>query len=178
MKFNRNLLAAALLLVAAGAASMVADAARAEQTLRVGKAVGEAFTFTPLDIGIDHGIFKQHGVDLDITDFTGDARLQQAFTADAADIGVGSGPGLAFIVKGSPVLAVAALANAPNTMALIVSNNSPIKTIADLKGRKIAVTTVGALTAWLASELSRQQGWGPDGIQIVPLGEVQSHSRP
>jgi len=34
------------------------------------------------------------------------------------------------------------------------------ETIADLKGKKISVSNRGALTYWLAQELSRRQGWG------------------
>ena len=54
----------------------------------------------PADIGVRTGIFKKHGLDLEISSFGGDARIQQAMAADGIDIGLGSGPGLAFIVKG------------------------------------------------------------------------------
>jgi len=36
------------------------------------------------------------------------------------------------------------------------------------------VTTVGSLTDWLVRELSRQQGWGSDGMQILALGQMQA----
>jgi NitT/TauT family transport system substrate-binding protein len=36
----------------------------------------------------------------------------------------------------------------------------------------VGVTTANSLTAWLVSELSRQKGWGPDGISATPLGAV------
>jgi ABC-type nitrate/sulfonate/bicarbonate transport system substrate-binding protein len=63
---------------------------------------------------------------------------------------------------------------APSNLALLVPVNSPIKTLADLKGKRIGVTTVGSLTDWLVRELSRQQGWGSDGIKILPLGQIQA----
>src|SRR6202521_3165272 len=88
-----------------------AHAASAE-TLRVGKAGREAFSFVPLDIGVRAGIFKRHGLDVEISNFGGDAKLQQAMAADGVDISLGSGPGLAFIVKGSPVKGIAATAGA------------------------------------------------------------------
>ena len=34
------------------------------------------------------------------------------------------------------------------------------------------MTTLGSLTDWLTRELSRQQGWGREGIQVLPLGSV------
>jgi ABC-type nitrate/sulfonate/bicarbonate transport system substrate-binding protein len=90
--------------------------------------------------------------------------------ADSIDIGLGSGPEMATIQKGSPVKAVAAMAGAPRLLALLVRPDGAVKSVADLKGKKIGVTTVNSLTAWLVSELSRQQGWGPNGIDVTPLG--------
>src|SRR5262249_52302265 len=102
----------------------------------------------------------------------GDAQMQQALTAGAVDIGVGSGPGLGFRAKGVPAIGVAAMYGPPTNLALTVLARSAIKTPADLKGKRIGVTTLGSLTDWLTRKLSQQQGWGPDGIQVMPLGAV------
>jgi ABC-type nitrate/sulfonate/bicarbonate transport system substrate-binding protein len=83
---------------------------------------------------------------------------------------LGGGPAFATIVKGTPMKAVAALANAPNTIMLMVLKNAPVKTADDLKDKKISVSTAGSLTYWLTMQLSRSKGWGNDGIKIVPLG--------
>jgi len=150
--------------------ALLGSAASAE-TLRVGKAGREAFSFVPLDIGVRSGIFTRHGLDVEISNFGGDARLQQAMAADGVDISLGSGPGLAFIVKGSPVKGIAAMAGPPLLFALVVRNDDSVKTVDDLKGRKIGVSTVGSVTSWIISEVSRQRGWGFDGITQVPIGE-------
>jgi ABC-type nitrate/sulfonate/bicarbonate transport system substrate-binding protein len=144
--------------------------ARAEETLRVGKAQAQPFTFAPLDIGIEEGIFKKHDLAIEATAFPGSANLQRGIAADAIDIAVGSGPELAFIAKGNPELAVAAMANQPALLVLITQKDGPVRTIADLKDKLVSVSTVGSLTAWVVKELSRQQGWGPDGIKLVELG--------
>ncbi len=144
--------------------------ARADK-LRVGKAVPEAFSFVPLDVGINKGLFQKYGVDVESIAFAGDARMQQAMASDSLDIALGSGPAMAFIVKGSPVKAVAAMAGPPLLLAIVVPPNGP-KTAAELKGKKISVSTVGSLTYWLVSETSRRQGWGPNGIEIVPMGAM------
>ena len=141
------------------------------ETLRVGKAGREAFSFVPADVGQRTGIFKKHGIDIEISSFGGDARLQQAMAADGIDIALGSGPGLAFIVKGSPVKGIAAMAGPPLLFALVVRNDDSIKSADDLKGRKVGVSTVGSVTSWIISEVSRQQGWGYDGITQVPIGD-------
>jgi ABC-type nitrate/sulfonate/bicarbonate transport system substrate-binding protein len=145
--------------------------ARAAEMLRVGKAVPEAFSFTPLDIGIRKGIFKQNGLDITEIASAGDAKLQQAMASNSIDIGIGSGPGLAFIVKGSPVKGVAEMAGPPLLLAIVVRPDGP-KTVADLKGKKISVSTAGSLTYWLVSNTSRRQGWGPTGITILPMGAM------
>ena len=66
--------------------------------------------------------------------------------------------------------AVAALADAPNTIMLVVLKDGPIKTADDLKDKKVSVSTAGSLTYWLTMQLSRSKGWGTDGIKIAPLG--------
>jgi ABC-type nitrate/sulfonate/bicarbonate transport system substrate-binding protein len=152
------------------ASSTLDGSAQANRVIRVGKAIGKAFSFTPLDIGIETGIFKKHGIDIEKYNFTGSAKLQQALAANSIDMGLGSGPELAFIAKGAPVLGVAAMANAPWLLTLIVDKNGPIHTVSDLKGKTISVSTRGSLTDWLVHELSRQQGWGTDGIKTLPVG--------
>src|SRR5436190_1763337 len=91
-----------------------------------------------------------------------------------ANVGLGSGPGLGFRAKGAPAIGVAAMYGPPANLALVLPFASPIRTLADLKGKRIGVTTAGSLTDWLVRELSRQQGWGSDGIQIVALGQMQA----
>jgi NitT/TauT family transport system substrate-binding protein len=78
---------------------------------------------------------------------------------------------MAFIAKGSPVKAIAAMAGPPLLLAIVVRPDGP-KTVADLKGKKISVSTLGSLTAWLVSQTSRRQGWGPQGIDIEPMGTM------
>jgi NitT/TauT family transport system substrate-binding protein len=142
------------------------------EALRVGKAVPESFAFLPLDIGMHEGIYKRNGIDIDEIAFAGDAKLQQAMAADSLDIALGSGPAMAFIAKGAPTKAIAVMGNAPLDLTIVVRPDGP-KTAAELKGKKVSVSTVGGLTYWLTSETSRQQGWGPNGIDIAPMGSMQ-----
>jgi NitT/TauT family transport system substrate-binding protein len=155
-------------------ALMLAGSAYAQTTLHLGKAQANQFAFVPADVGVDTGIFKKHGIALDISAFTGDAKEMQALTAGSLDIALGGGPPFAMIAKGVPMKAVAAEANAPNTIMLVVLKDGPIQSIADLKGRTVSVSTAGSLTYWLTQQLSRSQGWGDDGIKIAPLGSSET----
>src|SRR5437870_13380788 len=150
---------------------LAASSAGAAEKLRVGKAVPEAFSFVPLDVGMRKGFFAKHGLEIEAIAFAGDARMQQAMASDSLDIALGSGPAMAFIVKGSPIKGVAAMAGPPLLLAIVVRPDGP-KTTAELKGKKISVSTAGSLTYWLVSETSRRQGWGPKGIEIAPMGAL------
>jgi ABC-type nitrate/sulfonate/bicarbonate transport system substrate-binding protein len=164
-RFDRRSVVAAACLAAP--ALLVGPKASAQEKLRVGKAVAEAFAFLPLDVGVRAGIFKRHGLDVEITSFGGGARLQQALAADSIDIGVSAGPELALLERGAPVKGVAMPFGPPVYLMLLVRADGPVKTAADLKGRKIGVSSARSLTGWLAVELSRQQGWGARGIELV-----------
>src|SRR5215813_2346393 len=149
-----------------------AGVAYANDHVRVGKAQGSAWTFLPLDIGVEQGLFAKHGLDIESADLAGDAKVQQALAAGSIDVGLGSGPGMAFAAKGSPVVAVAAFAGPPRNISAIVLHNSGIQKVADLKGKTIAVSTTGSLSDWLAKQMAIQEGWGQDGIRAVPLGAI------
>jgi ABC-type nitrate/sulfonate/bicarbonate transport system substrate-binding protein len=96
--------------------------------------------------------------------------MQQAMAAESIDIAIGSGPELAFVAKGAPVIGVAAVADAPYPVVLAVLRDSPIKRAEDLKGKTISISSKASLTDWLGQELSRQLGWGSTGINLAPLG--------
>src|ERR1700722_13709743 len=98
------------------------------------------------------------------------AKLQQILTAGSVDIGIGSGPGMAFAAKGVPAKAVAEMYGAPRNMAVMVGYDSAIKTVNDLKGKKLGCTTVGSLTAWIGERINAKEGWGNSGIEVVPIG--------
>jgi NitT/TauT family transport system substrate-binding protein len=152
-------------------ALLLAWPARAE-VLRVGKAVPEAFSFVPLDIGMRYGFFKKYGLEIEPSAYSSGGMLTQALTAGSIDIGLGSSPEMAGIVKGVPVKAVAAMAGRPLLIGLMVRPDGAIKTVDDLKGRRIGVTSTNSLTAWLVAELSLHKGWGRDGIAVTPLGAI------
>ena len=150
-------------------------AAWAVDTIRVGKSVPIAWTFTPLDIGVETGIWAKHDLKLDITTFGGDAKLQQALAANGVDFGLGSGPGMGFAVKGVPARAVAAFAGSPYSISIVIAPNAPYNDIKDMKGKKFAVTTIGSLTEWLLHRAALAQGWKYNDLVAVPLGSFETN---
>jgi ABC-type nitrate/sulfonate/bicarbonate transport system substrate-binding protein len=172
---RRRACARALLIgVISGVAIIISGSTLAADKVHVGKAQGGAWTFLPANIGVEEGIFAKYDLDVDIIDLAGDAKVQQALTANSIEFGLGSGPGMAFAVKGSPAIAVAAFAGAPRNISAIVLADSAVKSVADLKGKLVAVSTAGSLTDWLAKQMALQEGWGKDGVRTIALGAIDS----
>jgi ABC-type nitrate/sulfonate/bicarbonate transport system substrate-binding protein len=167
---ERHLIRALILAAAAGFAS----AALAADSIRVGKAVPFAWTFTPIDVGVATGLFAKNGLELTVTGFAGDARLQQGLVSDSIDFGLGSGPGMGFLAKGVPAKAVAAMAGAPMNMSLVVPYDSALKTLDDIRGKKIGITTVGSLTDWLLKRVVADKKWAPSEVTAVTVGGMDS----
>jgi ABC-type nitrate/sulfonate/bicarbonate transport system substrate-binding protein len=148
----------------------LARPAFAADELHVGKAAQEASPLLPVDVGIKAGIFAKHGLDVQLANFSGGGKLHQAMEAGAIEIGVGAGPELALIAKGAQELAVANHFPPVTFIGIAVPADSTAHTIDDLRGKKIGVSSAGSLTYWLAQELARKKGWGPDGVEIVAIG--------
>jgi ABC-type nitrate/sulfonate/bicarbonate transport system substrate-binding protein len=156
-----------------GALALSGLPAHAIDTIRIGKPAN-AWTFTPLDVGLEGGIFAKHGLKLEIITLGGDAKVQQALAANGVDLAVGSGPGMGFAVKGVPAKAVAAIAGPPDNMSIVIDANAPQTDIKEMKGKKFAVTTAGSLTEWLLHRAALAQGWKYDDLVAVPLGTFES----
>ena len=154
------------------ASALIGGVAHANDRVRVGKSQGSAWTFLPLDVGVEQGLFAKQGIEIEISELPGDAKLQQAFAAGGIDFGLGSGPGMAFAAKGSPAIAVAAFAGPPRNISAIVLHNSSIQKIADLKGKTIAVSTIGSLERLVGQTDGDLRRLGPGWDCAVPLGAI------
>lgn len=163
------LLRAALLLVAVGAlaAAFPFDLGWAADKLVVGKAFPTSFGFIPINVGVEAGIMAQHDLDVTILGFEGAPKLQQGIAAGDVDIGLGSGTDMAFVAKGSPAKAVAAMAGPPLAYGVFAGTGTGIETVRDLKGKRIAVASPNSLVYWLTRHLSDSLGWGLEGIRTV-----------
>ena len=144
--------------------------AEAADTVRVGKGNPTSFSFIGAHVCMESGICAKHNLNLEISGFAGATRLHQGLAADQIDIALGSGPDMVFIAKGSPAKAIAKMAGPPLSLGIGVRPDGGINSVADLKGKKVAVSTLGSLTYWLTRQVGVRQGWGADGITTVELG--------
>ena len=150
--------------------AVVGSAAFAGGTLTVGKADANASPIVPVNVADRLGLFKKHGLDVKIADFTGGSKLSQAMVAGSIDIGVGAGTEMAFVSKGAPIIAVCDDAPPIPFIGIAVPWDLPIHTVEELKGKKIGISSAGSLTDWLARELGDHEGWGPEGVTRVAIG--------
>jgi ABC-type nitrate/sulfonate/bicarbonate transport system substrate-binding protein len=168
MRSPKNLIRAGL--VIAFASAVLPMRASAETSLTVGKASNDSDSIIPVNVGDQLGFFKKRGLALKIVDFEGGGKMIQAMAAQSIDIGIGAGIQMAFIVKGVPMKAVCESTTTLPYFSFGVPADSPVKSMADLKGKKIGVSTIGSLNDWLAQEFDRVQGWGPGGTTHVAIG--------
>jgi ABC-type nitrate/sulfonate/bicarbonate transport system substrate-binding protein len=162
----------AVVAVALGAAAGLP--ASADTTLVVGKAAPNADPIIPVNVGYDAGIFKKHGLDLKIVDFTGGSKMAQAMAAGSIDIGDGAGTEMALVAKGVPMLAICESTTTFPFLSVGVPEDSPIKSVAELKGKKMGISSAGSLTDWLAKELARKEGWPAGSLTAVTIGNASS----
>jgi NitT/TauT family transport system substrate-binding protein len=160
----------------ASALLLSAGVAQASDHLRVAKPSAIDFYFAIQEVGIAEGIFAKHGIEVETITLDGSAKQHQAMIAGSTDIALGAGPDMGFIVKGAPEKAVAVMAGPPVNMYVLVATSANIKTVDDLKGKRMGVSTMGSLTYWLALQLTRHQGWGDSGYQIIPMGSIQAEA--
>ena len=86
------------------------------------------------------GLISKLPFKVEWSDFTSGPPMLQAMGSGAVDIGsVGDAPPVFAAAGGEKVAVVGAVTAGPNASAIVVPDNSPIHSVAQLKGKKIAV---------------------------------------
>lgn len=152
----------------------IASRASAAETVRVGTSAIGSYIFELLDVGTGAGIFAKHGIQLERTDFAGGGQLAQGISAGAVDVALSGSTDLVFIAKGMPAKAVTMVSAAPVDFAIMVRSDGEIVKPEQLKGKRIGVTSPTSLTAWLALDFAKRQGWQPSDITLAFIGSTPS----
>ena len=152
------------------ALTLAATQSEAADSLRVGRSPGFLFAYTPLDVGMAKGFFAARDLAIERIDFEGAAKANAAMVAGSMDIYLGSPMGMAMEVKGMPSRAIAVIAGPMLEFGILTPYDSPIHSLDDLKGKTVGIATVGSITQWVALELERVKGWGPDSMKLTSIG--------
>jgi NitT/TauT family transport system substrate-binding protein len=142
---NKHLLAGA---VAALALCAGVAGASAEDTLKL--AVGQRGNWDTSisEVGQLAGIFKKHGLVLEIVYTSGAGETQQAVISGSVDIGVAAGVMGVFgaFSKGAPVRVIGAETTGANDLYWYVKADSSIKSLKDTDGKTLGYSTNGSST--------------------------------
>ena len=136
-------IAAALMLIPAAG-----GIASAQETVKL--AVGQRGNWdtSVSEIGQQAGIFKKHGLVLEMVYTQGAGETQQAVISGSVDIGIAAGimGALSAFSKGAPVRIISAETTGAGDLYWYVKADSPIKSLKDADGKTLAYSTNGSST--------------------------------
>jgi NitT/TauT family transport system substrate-binding protein len=99
-------------------------------------------------IGQRAGIFKKHGIEVELLHTQGGGETMQAVISGSVDIGIAAGTGavMGAFANGAPVRIIAAGVTGASDLYWYVPAGSPIQSFKDAAGKTIAYSTNGAST--------------------------------
>jgi len=162
------------LVAASGLAGRVRPVAAQGSTVKIGTAVlGDYSMVTPILVALEKGLFRAQGITAEFQPLRGGPDLVKAIVAGQLHIGVtGATDVPVFRATGAPIRFIASQVDR-NHFTFNVA--TAITKLADLKGKSIGVTRVGAATWIFAVMLAKQQGWEPEkDVTIVGLGGLDA----
>jgi len=119
---------------------------------------------------------KAQGIAVDWREFPGGPQLLEALNVGAVDIGTtGEAPPIFAQAAGAPLVYVSVEPPAPHGEAIIVRKDSPIHSVADLKGRKVALNK-GSNVHYLLVRALEEAGLAYTDIQPVYLAPADARA--
>ena len=148
----------ALRALAALVATAFLGAAHAQDTLKIAAGQRGNWDTSISEVGQRAGIFKKHGLVLEILWTQGSGETQQAVLSGSVDIGVAVGimGALSSFSKGAPVRIIGAETTGASDLFWYVPSGSSIKTLKDTEGKTIAFSTKGSSTDGIVTAFMKQ----------------------
>ena len=134
------------LALAAALCAMAIPRGLAGETLKIASPQRGSWEGAIPELGQQAGIFRKHGLDLDILYTQGGGETLQIVISGAVDIGLSAGTlgTLGAYAKGAPVRIIAASSTGSQEVFWFVPAKSPLKSMRDINGHSIAYSTTGA----------------------------------
>lgn len=149
------------------------DTERSEpRSVSLGMAVKDDLSGIALALADSRGIFDEFGINAELAYFQGGGPLVQAMSGGKVDFGWVSNTAVVNAVEnGASLNIIAEISRTGVGWGLVVPEESPLKSLDDMSdGVKIAYTSEGTLTNWLALYEAQLAGVAPGNVQGVPLG--------
>src|ERR1700754_546383 len=160
---------AALFGILIGCSTVASALASDVVTLRVGDQKGGNRSL--LEIA---GLAKDLPYKIEWSEFPAAAPILEALNAGALDVGyTGELAFLTVYAAGAPIKAIGGTRADAHTQAILVRKDSPIKTVADLKGKRLAGTR-GGWGQFLIDATLGKAGYKTEDATFAPLGPVDA----
>lgn len=132
----------------------------------------------PLFIGIEKGFFKEENIDAQPKWFEAAQPIAVATAAGSVDVGAtGITASLYNMVAGGQKLVIVADKGREqqgySSSALLVPNDSSLKSIEELKGKKIGITQTGSTYHYMAGRILEKHGLTLQDVELVPLNSIK-----
>jgi NitT/TauT family transport system substrate-binding protein len=146
------------LFAAAVAALAFVCTASAQDTLKLASGQRGNWDTSVSEVGQRAGIFKKHGLVLEILWTQGSGETQQPVISGDVDIGVAVGVmgALSSYSKGAPVRIIGAQTTGARDLFWYVKSDSPIKSLKDTAGKTLAYSTKGSSTNGIVTAFMKQ----------------------
>ena len=155
---RRNTFRSLLAMLAALATLGATAPAAAQDTLKVAAGQRGNWDTSISEVGQRAGIFKKHGLVLEILWTQGGGETQQAVISGSVDVGVA--PGIMGVLsafsKGAPVRIIGAETTGAADLFWYVPAASPIKSLKDTDGKTISYSTNGSSTHGIVTAFIKQ----------------------
>jgi len=150
-------------LAALGFAAGLALPASAQDKLKL--AIGQRGNWdtSVSEVGTRLGIFKKHGLELEMLYTQGGGETQQAVLSNSVDLGVAVGimGALGAYSKGAPIRIIGAETTGGQDLFWYVKADSPIKTLKDFDGKTVAYSTNGSSTHGVVNAYIKENNLKP-----------------
>jgi NitT/TauT family transport system substrate-binding protein len=165
----------------AGIGAVAGAAAAAGPTLifaadrqKVNVAVGaeHALVYLPWDLAIGLGYFTAEGLDVNVTYTKGGSEASLALVSGSVDYsGNAIDHAIAAQARGKSLVMIADFMGQPGITLLIrPQDKDKYRSVKDLKGKAVGVTTIGAATHVIALWMAHRAGLTRDDIKIIGVG--------
>lgn len=166
---RRTLAVASLWLAAAGWLAATAPAA-AKDAVKVRIAYHASLQGAVTVIAMEKGFFEKHGLDVEATRFASGKDQTQAVLSRSVDIGaMGHHPFIVGVAKGGDYSAVGINAYYGGLQRIMVRPDSPIKSLKDLKGKKVGSNIGTSTTVIFVHKVMPSIGLAEGDYQLVNL---------
>jgi NitT/TauT family transport system substrate-binding protein len=128
----------------------------------------------PYAIAYEKGLFKKHGVDITgiVAGAGGGSSVRNAMATTLGYGDVTAAPVIAAADQGQDVKIVSFTSRSLADLVVIVMPNSPLKTAADMKGKKFAISNPKSLGEMMGVLVMEKAGLKPGEVQMTALGSL------